>query len=538
VRKPTFVIFRQSKNWAPFGQLKLRKNTPIFETVSPQSESNIKEDQRNLVMKRRWHQVFLAIMATMLLITYFLKVKQGAWYDEAALIDNAKNKNIEELRSGLNWLQTIPIGYFVLAKSILQIGIGVEILRVISMVAFLLGTIVAVRNLFPADVSSYHKSIFAFAVLCNPISITYATMVKPYAIEFLMGIIGLSLFKREKYRALILLALIGPMFSNTTGILLASIAVVMFLKYKRLVNSAMIIMCVGASTLLSLHFTAPGTREMMKTVWFGDIQQVGLLSLKSAIVSLGWLPVSGLGLLPESGSSQGYFFLSTFLFLIAFAFNLRSDLSWVLFTALGICVLAQTLLLIPITGRLVLGISGLIWCLIIVSISRLPRFSIVASTLIFLGVANSALNSAVWMNGNGNSDVKEVVTAIKTNTDRNQIFTNVWAAPATHFYLNDSSLNFSSNIIWIGENSRLVACQKTELQESSLIFLDNVSNSTLVGVGELPYLEKMITIDNTGVYKVNKTHPIPGLTEPDKEISCMYHWSNPRFPLKDPFNAN
>jgi hypothetical protein len=142
------------------------------------------------------------------------------------------------------------------------------------------------------------------------------------------------------------------------------------------------------------------------------------------------------------------------------------------------------------------------------------------------------------MNGNGNSDVKEVVTAIKTNTDRNQIFTNVWAAPATHFYLNDSSLNFSSNIIWIGENSRLVACQKTELQESSLIFLDNVSNSTLVGVGELPYLEKMITIDNTGVYKVNKTHPIPGLTEPDKEISCMYHWSNPRFPLKDPFNAN
>lgn len=492
------------------------------------------------MIKNRSHQVFFATVTAMLLVTYILKIRQGLWYDEAALIDNAKNKNIEELRMGLNWLQTIPIGYFLLAKSVLQIGIGVEILRVFSIVAFISGTIVATRNLFPTYVSSFHKSIFAFAVLCNPISITYATMVKPYAFEFLMGIVGLSLFKREKYRALVYLALIAPMFSNTTGILLVAIAVMILLKYKKIFNSALIVMCVGASTLLSLHFTAPGTREMMKSVWFGDIQQVGLSSLKSSIGSLGWLPVSGLGLLPESGSTQGYFFLSTiiFVFLIAFALYLRSDLSWVLFTALGICVLAQTLLVIPITGRLVLGISGLIWCLIIVSMSRLPRFSVVAATLIFLGVTNSALNSGVWINENGNSDVKEVVTAIKTSIDRNQIFTNLWAAPATHFYLNDSSLKFSPNIIWIGENSSLVACQKTELQESSLIFLDNVSNSTLVGVSALPHLEKLITIDNTGVYKVNKTHPIPGLAEPDKEISCMYHWSNPRFPLKEPFNAN
>ena len=161
-----------------------------------------------------------------------------------------------------------------------------------------------------------------------------------------------------------------------------------------------------------------------------------------------------------------------------------------------------------------------------------------AVAFIILGVTNSALNSGVWMNANGNSNVKEVVTAIKANVDRSQIFTNLWAAPATHFYLNDPSLKFSPNIIWIGENSSLVACQQTELQESSLIFLDNVSNSTLIGVGELPHLEKVITIDNTGVYKVIKTHSIPGLVEPDREISCMYHWSNPRFPLKEPFNAD
>lgn len=476
----------------------------------------------------------------MLFITYLLNVKQGAWYDEAALIDNAKNKNIEELRFGLNWLQTIPFGYFVLAKSILQIGIGVEILRAISIFAFLLGTIVAVRTLFPADVSSYYKSIFAFAVLCNPVSITYATMVKPYAIEFLISILGLSFYKLEKFRALILLALIGPLFSNTTGILLVSIAVVMFLKHRRLVNSTMIVMCVGTSTFISLHFTAPGTREMMKSVWFGDIQQVGLSSLKSAIGSLGWLPVSGLGLLPESGSGQGYFFLSTILllFLIAFALNLRFDLSWVLFIGIGISILGQTLLLIPITGRLVLGVSSLIWFLIIVRVSRVPNFSIFAAALIILGVTNSALNSGAWLNANGKSAVKEVVSVIKTDIEKNQVYTNLWAAPATHFYLNDPSLKYSPNMIWIGENSSLVGCQKMELKESDLIFLDNVPGSTLIGVGALPYLEKVITIDNTGVYKVIKTHPIPGLAEPNKEISCMYHWSNPRFPLKEPLNAN
>ncbi len=516
------------------------KGTPKIGTVNIQSKSNTNDFQHNSVIKTRSNQIFFAAATVMLLFTYLLKVKQGAWYDEAALIDNAKNKNIGDLRIGLNWLQTIPIGYFLLAKSILQIGIGVEILRVISIVAFVSGTIVAVRNLFPPYANAFHKSIFAFVVLCNPISITYATMVKPYAIEFLISILGLVLFKREKYRALIALALIGPMFSNSTGILLVSIAVVIFFKQRKLVSAAIIVMCAGASTLLSLYFTAPGTREMMKSVWFGDIQQVGLSSLKSAIGSLGWLTVSGLGLLPESGSSQRYFFLSTiiFMFLITFALYLRSDLSWVLFIALGISVLAQTLLLIPITGRLLLGISGLIWCLIIISVSQLPKFPLVAAVLIILGVTNSALNSGAWMNANGNSDVKEVVTAIKANTEMNLVYTNLWAAPATHFYLDDPTLKYSSNIIWIGENSTLVACQKMELKESSFIFLDNVANSTLIGIGRLPYLEKMITIDNTGVYKVNKTHSIPGLGEPDKEISCMYHWSNPRFPLREQFNAN
>jgi hypothetical protein len=158
--------------------------------------------------------------------------------------------------------------------------------------------------------------------------------------------------------------------------------------------------------------------------------------------------------------------------------------------------------------------------------------------LIVLGVTNSALNSGTWMNATGNSDIKEVVSYIKASTEQNLIYTNLWAAPATHYYLNNPSLKYSPNMIWIGENLSLVACKKTELEESNLIFLDNVSDSTLIEVGKLPYLEKMITIDNTGVYEVTKSHVIAGLVEPEKEISCMYNWSNPRFPAWEQFNAN
>jgi hypothetical protein len=471
-----------------------------------------------------------------LLITYFYRIRYSLWFDEAAVVENAKNLSFSDLNKGLNWLQTIPIGYFALAKFFLQFPLGVEILRMISVISFLIATYLATFKLLPLSATYFHKALLSFILLLNPIGITYATMVKPYAFEFLIGVLGIYYFKERSYNKLILLSVLAPLFSNTSILALGSIAIVLILK-KRSINRAIFVICAfSSSSLVSLFFTASGTRELMHLVWFGDLTGFGLESVKSAVGGIGRLPFSGLGLIPQSSTNILYPYLSAVLFVILLAFisKARTDLIYVLFAALSLSFFGHALLLIPAAGRLLLGISGLIWIILFIRIAELgKKTAYFACSIIILLVSTSGFLSKAWVNPIGMSQLKETISTIDSQEHSGRLFASLWAGPATKYYFSKSILEFNPNTLWVDRDPKLQSCQPVVLKESDLIILDNIPSSTLNRVELLPYLKKVTIIGNSGVFEVTQATSLPGISQPEENVSCMYYASNPQYPIKD-----
>ncbi len=480
------------------------------------------------------------IISSLILVTYALRLKYSLWYDEAAVVENAKNLSFPELNKGLNWLQTIPPGYFALVKFFVQFSYGVEILRFISSCSFLLGTLVLVLKLLPPETKFLYKLLLGFVLLGNPISITYATMVKPYALEYLLSVIALYCVKTSNVRALIALGVIGPVISNSTVIFYAAVAIYVFFKSKKIKWLLSMATASGLSTLFSLYLTASGTREMMKTVWFGSIDEIGFQSFKSAIGNLGWLPVSGLGLLPERGSNSLHLYSSICVLgiLLIFACWSRSDYKAILCIAIGLAIIGQTLLLMPAAGRLMLGVSGLIWFLTFSFASKLkPKMGIAVAVTIFALVMVSSQISNVWLNPVASSHIKEIIKPISDQRISGKVYTNLWAGPATRYYLGSSKDLQNSNLIWSDQKATLSACWPTVLRKGDLISLDFVSETVLSQIGSNYSLKPIQISFNSGLFEVVKDLPLQGLDEPELNLSCMYSWSNPQFPKKDSLNV-
>lgn len=480
-------------------------------------------------------------LTSLIVVTYSFRMQYSLWYDEAAVVENAKNLSFSELNEGLNWLQTIPVAYFALAKFLLQYSYGVEVLRMISACAFIFGTLVIVRNLLPVETKFIYRLILAFVILGNPISITYATMVKPYALEFLLGVLALYYFKTVNSRALVLLGIVGPLISNSTTLMYAAIVVVAFLKNKQFKSALYMAAANFLATLISLYFTAAGTREMMKSVWFGDIEGIGIQSFKSAIGNLGWLPVSGLGLIPEKGSSSLYLYSSLAILglILAFACWPRTDYVKILCIAIGLIVVGQTLLLLPAAGRLMLGVSALIWLLILTHASQLKgKLGPLVATVVLMFVTSSSLLGNFWLNSVSSSHIKEVLQVTSDQKNVGQIYTSLWAGPATRFYLDGSRDKLDPNLIWVGKETNLVACRPAILRKGDLIALDYFPTTVLKQISEVNSVKPLSISFNSGLFEVTQDFPILGLIKPELQSGCMYNWLNPQFPVKDVFDAS
>ncbi len=489
----------------------------------------------------KYAKIIVSIALILMLVgTYGFRIRYSLWYDEAAVVENARNLSLVDLNKGLNWLQTIPLGYFLLAKALLQFSFGVELLRILSMASFLTGCWMSLRFLMPAHTTYVHRTVFVFALLFNPISVLYATMVKPYALEFLFSIISLCLFQLRKTKALVAVGFLAPLFANSSILILIAIVLVLLLKDRKIRQPITLFLVIGFSTFISLFFTAPGTRDLMRLVWFGEIEVIGLQSFKSAIGNLGWLSVSGLGILPENGSSTLYLTISllTLLFLLTLSLMSLNELSGVLATAVVLAIVAQSLILMPAAGRLLLGISGLIWILTISSVSRLGKKASNAICLaLVLAITTSSLVTQTWLNKKGYSHVKETLASIKEEEIKSDVYFSLWAGPSTMYYLGEDKDRINPNTIWVDSDSKLHACRPTTLKPLDLILFDNVPNPTLRQVGAKNLLKEISIVEMSGLFEVMTSIPVGGIENPNKNLSCMYHWTNPQFPAKEPINA-
>ena len=481
----------------------------------------------------------LTVLFTLMAPTYLLRIRYGLWYDEAAVVENAKNLKISDLHEGLNWLQTIPVGYFLMAKMLLHWSLGVEILRLISLFSLTGSVALAIKNLFPANTKWTSKFSFAVLVLCNPISITYGTMVKPYALDCLIAVTGIILYKRQAWKFLSLLALVSPLFSNSSVLFILALAVAIFVLQREYIHAGFIFFLNLTSVLISLYFTSNGTKNMMLEVWFGNERHIGIQSLKSAIGNLGWFPVSGLGILPEGGSGINYLILSlTILILLFFLLaQYRSELTLILVVVLLFHLTAQFLFLLPAAGRLMLGSSVILWLVLILRIDHYIQR--VRTSLIFVFISMvffSTFSEDLLLKPSGNSHVKETTFALKEIPQTTHIYVNLWAGPASKYYLRDFTKQFSPNMIWMNEKAEIQGCRPAALHKGDLIVIDFMGVETLRKIDQDEHLKLINVSQNSALLEVAKDFTIPGLHSTLNILSCKYAWSNPQYRVMEPTN--
>jgi hypothetical protein len=490
----------------------------------------------------RFNKKNLVLVALFILIvpTYLLRIRYSLWYDEAAVVENAKNLRIGDLHLGLNWLQTIPLAYFLMAKLILHWSLGVEVLRVISMLSLFASVTLTIKYLIPSTTKWIAKFTFAVLVLCNPISITYGTMVKPYALDFLIVVGALILYKREIWTPLILLALAAPLFSNSSVLFVLALAVVMLIFHRDYIHAGCIIFANLISVTISLYFTSNGTKNMMSQVWFGDDKQIGIQSLKSAIGNLGWFSVSGLGAIPEGGSGTNYliFSLSILIFLLFVAFQYRSELSLILFTVLSFHLIAQFLFLLPAAGRLMLGSAILLWLVLILRVDQYKEKVKMSLIFVLIGmVFFSTFSNGFWLKTSGNSHLKEIASSIKEIPETSQIYVNLWAGPGSKYYLRHFENRFSSNLVWLNEKAEILGCRSATLKQGDLLIFDFIGAETLRIIGRKEFLKPLKISRGSAIFSVSKDFTVRGLDSAVVNLSCEYAWSNPQYPVREPSNA-
>jgi hypothetical protein len=49
----------------------------------------------------------------------------------------------------------------------------------------------------------------------------------------------------------------------------------------------------------------------------------------------------------------------------------------------------------------------------------------------------------------------------------------------------------------------------------------------------MPSLKVLSISFSSGLFEVIEDIPIQGINDPESNLSCMYYWSNPQFPIKD-----
>ncbi len=488
--------------------------------------------QNWIQLRRLVRFCLLTSFLALLVATYFFRSNYSPWYDEAALIDNVANADIKQLKTGLDWLQTIPVGYFYFAKLIIDYSWGIEILRSISMASFVIGVLLAARHLLSLGTT---KWFFTFVALFNPISLTYATMVKPYALEFFFGISAVILFKKEKRNLLLLLSVVCPLFSNSISILILAVSLVWLVHRRKFLYPLCLAFGTICSNLFTLLFTSPGTQELMKEAWFGDLVSPGPSSFRSAVGNLGWLPVSGLGLIPEISGEMKYLIPSVLVLCIILSLIVGQDRELVLLViAVLLCfLLAQALLVVPAAGRLMLSTSGLIWLLVASRLEQLKTTNrFLSYSMLGMLVAFSSISSGAAFNPSGISNIEQVSTGIAKGWENVRIYTDVGAGPAAHFYLRKYDKNFTREIIWIDSDGEMSSCAPMTLQPKDRIILDGISELQAQGLLLDGSLSVLTNVARSFVLQVEQPIFLSSRASNSKLFFCRYVWSNPSRPIE------
>jgi len=459
------------------------------------------------------------------LVVWFIwlsQIDRPGWFDEFAVLANSRSSSGIITGKSLDWLQSMPVGYHFLTNLADNFSKGYLILRLISAFSIFIAAILIVgigRNL-----PKYLQSSLLVFLCLNPIVCTYALAAKSYALEILIGAIAFSLVVRRKYSYFFAVIILGVPF--TSSLVTFELAMICFVLIQKPLKFHLIFSCVFITCLFPFSkFTSGATQEVMRNSWFGNIETSLVNKIIAGVGNFLWLPVSGLGILPENGSSKPYFILSgltiSFILIAIFLAGDKSPGRYIMFGNALIAVVLQGLEILPAAGRLLIPLAFVIWLetmLVLKKISTSIAYPIcILLSALFLyqnitSVPNATLSGEV-------SAISELANSAS------RIYSTQDFAPLVQYASQPTSKKLSPNLLIVGRDGGVLhSCQNVEFAEREILIVptelstDISSNLTL------------LIHENLYIYKVEKEFAIyrPSLSQ--VPLNCDYTFGNPSKP--------
>ena len=449
-------------------------------------------------------------------------INRPGWFDEFAVLANSRSNSGIISGKSLDWLQSMPVGYYYLTNLADNFPKGYLILRLISAISIFIAALLFVG--IGKNLPKYLQSALLIFLCLNPIVCTYALAAKPYALEILIGAIAFSLVVRRRYTYFFAVIILGvPFTSSLVTFEIAMICVVIIQKPLRL---HLILSCVFLACLFPLSkFTSVATQEVMRNSWFGNIETSLLKRIIAGVGNFLWFPVSGLGILPENGSSKPYFILSGLIIsLILVAIFLAGNKSpgrYIMFGNTVIAVALQGFGILPAAGRLLIPLAFVIWLEIMLFLRKINT-SITYCICILL--------SASFIHQNLSSMPKATfsgeLSVISEISNRNSSFYSTQDyAPLVQYATQPKSNKLSPNLLIVSrDGGELNACQDMKFVNWDVLIVPTELST------DISSNLRLLAHENFYMYKVEREFTINQPPRNQVPLNCDYVFGNPSKP--------
>lgn len=466
----------------------------------------------------------LGAASVIIWLFWLSQVDRAGWYDEFAVISNTSEKKPISIGQSMDWLQSLPPGYYWLCRAFLKAEInGLIGIRLISAVATFAAALLILS--LARTLSDTTKAILLMALCLNPVISQYALAAKPYALEILLGICAYWLLLMNRESLFLLLIFFSVPFTGTLAIFNCGLLIyaVLLKPNRRIILASMTYLIAVAITT---QFTSNETQNLMRESWFGNMDFNLMSSLKGSLGNLLWLPVSGLGLFPEMGSSSRIYQLNIFtsvaVFCIVFLQKKKSPGRYIIALNLTGAVLLQTLQIAPAAGRLLLPMTYVIWLELAIWISRRDlQYKFAGSAVILFLVVSPKIGVT------SNSNFGDQISLLKEQAlTSGNFYSTQDFAPLVKFALRNTEAKLSPNLIIQTQNrENIYSCRDLRLNAGDTLILPRK-------VGQHKF-ESMVQKGNANfwVYSATKTLNIRQADQLLLPINCDYKFGNPASPM-------
>ena len=452
---------------------------------------------------------------------------EALWYDESALIENSKHVGITDFTLGLNWLQTIPAGYFLMSKSLLELPGGLFLLRLLSLIFLIWGVRLIDKYLLSKLSKPELRNPILMILILNTFSLKYGTDAKPYTLEFLLSAAFIVISLKRHIFKMSLLAIFAPFLATSSFIAgfgcLATTGI-----RTRSPKYLIPLVGLGSATLLNSCLVPNNTKKAMQIAWFGDLAKFDSSSIKSAVGGIFWIPTSGLGIIPNGLKLEVSYLLSGLVFSLLLLFVLihswRLELTQSLVITLALALLLHALLLVPVAGRLMQGLSLLLLLAFALSIdasnlskSKIKFLHVILVAITVLSVAQKY-------------ESFEIYQPISPHLYSGETYANIWAGPEVQDELRSKNKDLNPNLIIDIKKGNIISCARTHFYPGDNLVvkhLDLQLRRELAGIREL---EVRLSTPTTQILKVLR--PITSLSVDSRSShsECTHKYRNFEIP--------